>query len=843
MASSIFKQKVCFGKFFFYFFVILPLMSLSFLLEKTIRTTKPHLVKLSKMSIVTVRDLLEFFPRAIESAEITSNFQNIQLGMKNTVSGILADIRVEKTPRGKKLAKAALILDDGSVIDVVWFQIPYVLQHLKDESRVFLVGKIDRNYGKIQILNPEVHLNKNVHIGGLRAIYPESPPITSKWLREKIAGLLLFANDFEEILPPQILKEEQYLGKVEAVRTIHRPESRETWDMAQERLGFEEVFEIQTRVLQEKFVREKEAINPYRVMLDADQVKKDLTRAPFELTMAQKKCLFQILKDFERDRPAHRLMQGDVGSGKTIVAFLASLPILRMGSQVVFLAPTEILAKQHFANALKFFGDGENPPRSPLIKGEENAKFDFIPYNQELTAFAQEMRNNPTPAEKQVWEILRGEEFKNIKITRQKPLLGFIADFYCAEQMKVIEVDEGVHKTQKEYDQVREEELEQYGIKVLRISNEEVLQAPEATKKRIIQFLSPPDKGDLGGLYKKDGIALLTGSLTPKQKKDVKEGLQNGDIKVLIGTHAVLTEDTVFKNLGFAVIDEQHRFGVVQRSILAKNHTHVLAMTATPIPRTLALTIYGDQDISVIDELPPGRKPIITKVIADERTVAKCNYFIDDQIEKKRQIFWVCPLIDESDKIEAKNVKEEFNRIANEVFPKRRVEFLHGRMKSKEKDGIMRRFKDKEFDILVSTSVIEVGVDIPDATVMVIENSERFGLAQLHQFRGRIGRNDMQSYCFLMVGKKDDAQKERLRAMEKSNNGLYLSEIDLKLRGMGEIYGLRQAGLPDMKCADLTNLELLQKARDWAVKILKEDLTLKKYPALKRRVEEGSVYF
>ena len=673
-------------------------MNLSFLLEKTIRTTRPHLAKLAKMEIFTVKDLLEFFPRAVESAEITSSFQNIQLGIKNTVSGVMTDVRSEKTARGKKIAKAALILDDSSVIDVIWFQVPYILKNIKDESRVFLVGKIDRSYGKIQILNPEIHANKNVHVGGIRAIYPESPPITSKWLREKIAGLLLFAKDFPEILPSQILKEENFLEKYEAVKTIHAPKSVEVWQQARERLGFEEVFEIQTRVLQEKFVREKEAINPYQVMLDANQVKEDLKRASFELTVAQKKCLFQIFKDFEKDRPAHRLMQGDVGSGKTIVAFLASLPILRMGAQVAFLAPTEILAKQHFANALKFFGS----------------------------------------------------EFS---------------------------------------------------------------------------------------------VELLTGSVTAAKKKNIKAKLENGDIKVIIGTHAILTEDTVFKNLGFAVIDEQHRFGVMQRALLAKNHTHVLAMTATPIPRTLALTIYGDQDLSVIDEMPPGRKPIITKVIADERTITKCNYFIDDQIGKKRQIFWVCPLIDESDKIEAKNVKEEFDRIANEVFPKRRVEFLHGKMKPKEKDAVMRRFKDKEFDILVSTSVIEVGVDIPDATVMVIENSERFGLAQLHQFRGRIGRNDMQSYCFLMVGKKNDAQKERLKAMEKSTNGLYLSEIDLKIRGMGEIYGLRQAGLPDMKCADLSNLELLQKARDWAIAILKEDIALKKYPALKKRVEEGDVYF
>jgi ATP-dependent DNA helicase RecG len=266
-------------------------------------------------------------------------------------------------------------------------------------------------------------------------------------------------------------------------------------------------------------------------------------------------------------------------------------------------------------------------------------------------------------------------------------------------------------------------------------------------------------------------------------------------------------------------------------------------MTATPIPRTLALTMYGDQDLSIIDELPPGRKPPVTRVIGDEATRNKMHLFIEDQINKGRQIFWICPLVDESDKLEARNVKAEFDRIANTVFPKKKVEFLHGKMRPKEKEAIMNRFKDNAFDILVSTSVIEVGVDIPNATVMVIENAERFGLSQLHQFRGRIGRNQMQSYCFLMVDKKEDKQKARLRAMEKSNDGFYLAEIDLKLRGMGEIYGTRQSGLPDLKCADLTDTKMLEKAREWALEILKEDVVLEKYPALKKRIESEEVYF
>lgn len=673
-------------------------MSLDFSLEKTLHTTKAHIKKLEKMGLLKVRDLLEYYPRALESTEIRQRFSDISLGEKNTLSGKLCDVHQQKTSRGKTLTKAAFVMNDGSTLEVVWFQTPYILKNLRDESDVFLIGKVGRNYGQIQVSNPEIHLDRNMHVGKIRAIYPESPPITSKWIREKIAGLLVLRKEFEEILPSEILQEEGFISKSEAIGLIHTPSSYQDWEKARKRLAFEELFEVQTRVLQRKLTQEENAHNPYPIPLDPEEIKKDLQKVPFELTVAQKKCLYEILKDFEKDRPAHRLMQGDVGSGKTIVAFLAALQMLKKGHQVALLAPTEILAKQHFAGALKFFG----------------------------------------------------------------------------------------------------------------------------------------------GSYR---VELLTGSVTAKNKEKIKSHLQNGDVHLIIGTHALFTENTVFKNLGFAIIDEQHRFGVEQRNRLALLGTHVLSMTATPIPRTLALTMYADQDISQITELPPGRKPIITRIISDHKNLSLCQKFMDDQIGKGRQIFWICPLVDESDNVEAKNVKAEYDRIQNSVFPHRKVEFLHGKMRPKEKDAIMRRFKDQEFDILVSTSVIEVGVDIPNATVMVIENSERFGLAQLHQFRGRIGRNDMQSYCFLMVGKTEDKNKERLQAMEKTQNGLKLSEIDMQIRGMGELYGKKQSGVPDFKCADLTDLEMLQKSRDWSLQILRQDLTLEKYPALKKQIEKEEVFF
>ena len=475
---------------------------------------------------------------------------------------------------------------------------------------------------------------------------------------------------------------------------------------ARKRLGFEEILLIQLRVMQAKLEREQHQENPHALDFDAESVKADLAQLPFTLTNDQKMGLFEVLQDFKREGPMHRLLQGDVGAGKTIVGLLAALQMIRAGFQVAILAPTEILARQHFESVLKF----------------------------------------------------------------------------------------GL--------------FEAFGL---------------------------------------GAVQLLTGSVSAKEKVQIKNALRAGQVKLLVGTHAILTEDTIFADLGLAIIDEQHRFGVAQRAILAENKAHMLAMTATPIPRSLALTIYGDQDLSIIKEKPAGRKDIITRIVADDKTQTLCYRFIEDQIGKGRQVFWVCPLVEESEKIESKaaikNVQDEYVRVSEHLFPERRVAILHGKMRPKEKASVMAAFKNHEFDILVATSVIEVGVDIPNATAMVIENSERFGLAQLHQFRGRIGRNDLQSYCFLMVGSSKDKSKDRLKAMEKSNDGFYLSEVDLKLRGAGEVYGLRQSGLPDLKCADLSDVELMQKAREWAHTLLSEDITLKKYPHLRQLVEAGEVWF
>jgi len=666
-------------------------------IETAINTTKAHVKKLREMRIETVRDFLWYVPRRLENQNLVTRSEEIMLNIKNVVAGRLCDISSQPSRSGKKLYKAVLKLSDGGLIDVIWFRSPYALKNISDEQSVQLVGKIEHKYGKIQMPNPEIHIGDSVHTGDLRAMYPESPPITSKWVRQKITPLLPLCDNIPSLLPELVRTTESLYSTGVALRQLHSPKSAEAWETARKSIGFGELLELQIKVMLARHKRKKNNENKHYVPLNPAYIKEILGTLPFTLTGAQKVSLYEILKDFEGELPMRRLVQGDVGSGKTIVGFIAAKALMQSGAQACLMAPTEILAKQHYENAKKFFGE------------------------------------------------------KN--------------------------------------------------------------------------------------------VALLIGSLKEKEKKEVRKKLKEGTIAFVVGTHALITESTIFNNLGLAIIDEQHRFGVKQRAALEQNDAHMLAMTATPIPRSLALTVYGEQDISVINELPPGRKPAITRIITGNDTIRKCNIFMDDQIEKGHQIFWICPLIDESEKIEAQFVHGIWQELAENIFPNRRVQLLHGRMKAEEKDKIMQDFADKKFDILVSTSVIEVGVDIPNATVMVIENAERFGLSQLHQFRGRIGRSDLQSYCFLKVGKEEQKEKARLQALERSTDGFYLSEMDMKLRGVGQLYGTKQSGLPDFLCADILDTVTIKKARDYAAEIVSSDPTLERYPELKRAVESGAVYF
>ncbi|MBI4231636.1 ATP-dependent DNA helicase RecG [Candidatus Peregrinibacteria bacterium] len=465
---------------------------------------------------------------------------------------------------------------------------------------------------------------------------------------------------------------------------------------ARKRLAFDELFLLQLKVLQKKWHWQNKASEKETkiIKLEAEILKQAMTRLPFELTNAQKRVLKEILSDLQKDYPMTRLVQGDVGSGKTIVAALSALNTVKNGYQVAIMAPTEILAKQHYQTLIKV--------------------------------------------------------------------------------------------------------LQPFNIN--------------------IQFIA--------------------GSTTKKQKEDVIRQMKTGTMDIAIGTHALIQEGIGFKNLGLAIIDEQHRFGVKQRDILKQQGSpHLLNMTATPIPRTLAITLYGDQDLSIIDEMPKGRQEILTRVVPEKKR-QEAYLWIEDQIKKGRQAFVICPLIDESDVLEVKSVLKEFEHLKENIFPNLHIGLLHGKLKQEEKDQIMENFKENKINILVSTSVIEVGIDVPNATIMLIEGSERFGLAQLHQFRGRVGRGEHQSYCFLFTGNLSEEGTTRMKAMEKYSSGFKLAEIDLELRGPGEIYGVKQSGIPDLKMASLTDSQTIEKARSAAEKIIAKDPLLKNHPILAEKITE-----
>jgi len=623
----------------------------------------------------------------------------------------------------------ATIEDETGKIKALWFNQPYLINTLRKGTFVCLAGKVKGKKSSKYLSNPayekipenykEIDFDLN-HTGGLIPIYPETEGLSSKWLRFIVKPLLTqLKNKIPDYLPEKISKKYDFLPFQKAIWQIHFPDSLELAEKAKKRFAFEELFELSLFVLRErmKLAKEKALAIPINVGL----MQEFTASLPYRLTNAQKRSSWQILKDLEKPRPMNRLLEGDVGSGKTVVAAMAALNVVKKGYQVAFMAPTEILAKQHF---------------------------------------------------KTINEVLKKFDLKVGLITGKES--------YC--------------------------------------KNEKI------TRRELIE----------------------------KVKKN--------KINILIGTHALIQDITPatkektplqFNNLALVIIDEQHRFGVKQRAKLCRQKEfipHLLSMTATPIPRTLSLTIYGDLDLSVIDELPKGRKKIITKIIQPKEKKATYN-FIREQVKKERQAFVICPRI-EPPKVSAENlfdertlswmdvkaVKQEYKKLAEEIFPDLKIGMLHGKMKSQEKENIMTEFKEKIIDILVSTSVVEVGVDVPNASVMMIEGSEKFGLAQLHQFRGRVGRSDFQSYCFLFVDTPGIVYNRRLRALITCDNGFELAEKDLAIRGPGDFTGQRQWGIPDLAMASLTDTILVSKARNEAKEILQKDPELKKFPFLRERL-------
>lgn len=653
-----------------------------------VRKVGPERAKLLEaLGITEVRDLLYYFPRDYEDRRNIKEAHQLTHGEKASYFGVVTAVQNLKPRAGLTITKAAIQGKTGRVFGV-WFNQPFVKKQLAIGKTVLIFGKVDQGYGPIQISVEDFELisdDQNLEVEArIEPIYPATGRLSSKHFKQIISNLLLELDNgsIEEFLPGNIVKQEKLMDFTKALKAIHAPEELSEVKSARKRFVFEELFFLQVAILLTKVKEEQaEGIKHQPNGLLMDQFTESL---PYRLTKAQSRVLKDIYRDMESDIPMHRLIQGDVGSGKTLVAVLALLKAIDSGYQGALMAPTEILAEQHYLSL--------------------------------------------------------------------------------------------------------KELLEPFRIRV----------------------------------------ELLTGSQSKKEKERLYHDLANGDIDLIIGTHALIQGDVVFKKLSLVVIDEQHRFGVKQRSTLQEKglNPDVLVMTATPIPRSLALTLYGDLDVSVIDELPPGRTPIKTYWI-NKNKIPKLTGFVKEEIQAGRQAYVVCPLVEESEKIDLESATELAELWQREYFPEYRVGLLHGRMKAKEKEAIMEEFRLGKIHILVSTTVIEVGVNVPNATVMVIHDAERFGLAQLHQLRGRVGRGQHASYCFLISDTRSEEGTARMKIMQRSSDGFVLAEEDLKLRGPGDFFGTKQSGLPEFKIANLLlDYPILEKARKAAEVLLRNDPNL-----------------
>lgn len=711
-------------------------------IEKQFTRLKPDQKKaLDKLGLVTLHDLLYHFPARYEAAGPTGTIAGAQSGTDVTLYGTIRKPETRKAWKSRRPIAEAWLEDASGRIKVMWFNQPYIAKSLSDGMVVRATGRVAGDGAKRYLANPEIDRTpvapEDLHdslfhektIEGedtLYAIYPESKGISSLWFLH--AQKRLFEARVHEAvtdpIPEDVLERYNLPSLSTALVWMHIPKSPKNAEAARKRFAFEEVFSIQLGMALER--KQATETNALPVHVDRARLKEFVASFPFPPTEAQEKVFEHILADFERAHPMRRLLEGDVGSGKTAVAAATAYvvattrpPGRKAGTlQVAYMCPTEILAKQHFSTFVSYFKD--DPISIGLITGSECRKF---------------------PS-----------------------------------------------KIRKE----------------------------ESTKVSRAQF---------------------------------SKWVANGEIPIVIGTHALVYKSLAFENLAYAIIDEQHRFGKAHRQKLVSKEgvsPHLLSMTATPIPRTLALTIYGDLDISLLDQMPLGRKPIITEVLAPEKR-ERAYERVRAELADGRQAYVICPRIDEPDPakelaIMAKSVKAEAERLRTEVFPDTAIDILHSKMTPKEKEDVMERFENGTIDILVATSVVEVGVNVPNATVILIEGAERFGLAQLHQLRGRVIRSNHQAYCFALPEKLTGNTKDRLKALVTAKNGFELAEYDLALRGSGELYGARQWGVSDIAMEALKNLKLVEAARTEAANIVKSDPELKKYPALKAAAEEAVRY-
>ncbi|HNS49665.1 MAG TPA: ATP-dependent DNA helicase RecG [Anaerolineae bacterium] len=665
--------------------------------------------KLGRLGIITVNDLLHHYPHRYEDYSSLKAISHLMYGEETTVIATVIAVNSRETRSGGSIVRCTVSDGTGS-IDAVWFNQPFLARQMREGRKVVLSGRVAEYLGHLSLQSPawEPLESDLIHTGRLVPVYPLTSGIGARWLRKLIKQVVdHWAPRLIDHLPPGVRERHGLADLPTAIRQIHFPETQEAALRARQRLSFDEFLLIQLGLMGQRARWKTQQALP--VPTSRELLQRFLSSLPYTLTGAQMRCLEEVLRDLAEPEPMSRLLQGDVGSGKTVIAAAAMLQTLAAGRQAALMAPTEILAQQHYETLCELLGRSE-------------------------------------------WGRSR-----------------------------------------------------------------------------------PPS------------VALLTGSLQRAAKARTLEAVASGEADIAVGTHALIQQGVEFSHLGFVVVDEQHRFGVVQRASLREKgqSPHLLVMSATPIPRSLALTVYGDLDVSLIDEMPPGRQRIVTRwLLPKDREGAYA--FIRDQVSRGRQAFVLYPLIEESEKLEIRAAVDEYERLQASVFADLRLGLLHGKMRSRDKDSVMQAFRQGEIQILVSTSVIEVGIDVPNATVMLIEGADRFGLAQLHQFRGRVGRGAHQSYCLLLSdsASPDDPQTratwERLMAIEQTQDGFALAEKDLDLRGPGDFFGVRQSGLPTLRLASLSNLETLERARQEARTLFSTDpqLSRPEHSLLRDRLAE-----
>ncbi len=702
-----------------------------------------------------VRDLLYYFPFRYDDFSNIIPIAKLELHKSATIQGKILGVKNIRTFRKKMVITEAIIQDKTNSTKAIWFNQSFLGKILKTGDWVSLSGKLAFGKKGYYLSNPSYEIMRPdkflTHTAGLISVYPETAGITSRLIRYALKLILPVINQIQEFLPSDITRRQNLLPIKAALKEIHFPKTKISAEKARRRLSFDELFLIQLSVIRQKITLQKQTAK--KISFNQELIQSFVKSLPFVLTNSQKIAAWDILQDIDKPIPMNRLLNGDVGSGKTVVAAMAALEVAKSGSQVAIMAPTEILAQQHFKEFCKLLEKFD--VKIGLLTGSEN-------------------------------------------------------------------------KTQKE-----------------KLSRKNFL-------KKIIEG--------------KINIVLGTHALISARGPMTRDSCRNGPA-------SGWQKGVVFRDLALAIVDEQHRFGVEQRAILRQGFgwqaaskikdkspaiiPHFLTLTATPIPRTLALTIYGDLDISLLKELPKGRQKIITEIVSPDSR-QKTYEFIREQIKKGRQVFVICPLIEESPARgwsalggEVKSVTQEYEKLSKKIFPDLKIAMLHGKMPALKKRGlaskgggkptkdqIMEKFRAGKYDILVSTSVVEVGIDVPNATVMMIEGADRFGLAQLHQFRGRVGRGEHQSYCFLLTESSAKNTNARLKAILKCESGFELAEKDLKIRGAGELFGVRQSGLPDLAMASLTDLPLVEQTRKEANNLLSKDPELKFQPLLSEKLKQ-----